>query len=73
MSESLPTDRPPRRRRPSRNPWPRRALVAVTVLVIFAVGVALGQALDDGPPQPSTQTYVRTLEPVPQQPATTTG
>jgi hypothetical protein len=47
--------------------------VAGIVVAIFALGVALGQALNDGPPEPSTQTYVRTLEPVPQQPATTTG
>jgi hypothetical protein len=47
--------------------------VAVLVLVVFAVGIALGQALNDGPPAPSTETYVRTLEPVPQQTAATTG
>jgi hypothetical protein len=46
--------------------------VAGLVLLIFAVGVALGQALNDGPPSPATQTYVRTLEPVPQQPEGTT-
>jgi hypothetical protein len=40
-------------------------------LLIFAVGIALGQALNDGPPPPTTDTYVRTLEPVPQQPVTT--
>jgi hypothetical protein len=43
------------------------------VLAVFVLGIALGQALNDGPPAPSTQTYVRTLEPVPQQPATTTS
>jgi hypothetical protein len=61
-----------RRRRPRRNPWTRRALVAALALAVFAFGVALGQALDDGPPSPSTVTYVRTLEPLPQQPASTT-
>ena len=35
--------------------------------------IAIGEALNDGPPAPSTETYVRTLEPVPQQPATTTS
>ena len=54
----------PRRRPPRRSPWSRRAIIA---------GLALGEALNDGPPAPSTQTYVRTLEPVPQQPATTTS
>ena len=61
-----------RRRRSRRNPWPRRALVVGLALAVFALGIALGQALDDGPPAPSTVTYVRTLEPLPQQPATTT-
>jgi hypothetical protein len=62
----------PRRRQPRRSPWPRRALVAGLVILIFAVGVAIGQALNDGPPSPDTQTYVRTLEPIPQQPEGTT-
>ena len=59
----------PSHRRPApRNPWPKRAAVALLVLAIFVVGIALGQALNDGPPQPSTQTYVRTLKPLPQKP-----
>ena len=67
MSEPSP------RRRPRRSPWPRRAIVAGLVLVIFVLGIALGEALNDSPPAPSTETYVRTLEPLPQQPATTTS
>ena len=63
----------PRRRPPRRSPWPRRAIVAALVLAIFVLGIALGEALNDGPPAPSTETYMRTLEPVPQQPATTTS
>ena len=35
----------------------------------FALGVALGLALDDRPVPGGTQTVVRTLEPLPQQPA----
>jgi hypothetical protein len=66
-------DRTARRRPSRRSPWLRRALIAAIVLVIFAIGIALGQALDDGPPSPSTQTYVRTLEPVPQRPVTTSS
>lgn len=46
-------------------------MVAAIAIAIFAIGIAFGQALGDGPPASSTQTYVRTLEPVPQRPATT--
>jgi hypothetical protein len=63
----------PRRRPPRRSPWLRRTIIAGLVLAIFVFGIALGEALNDGPPAPSTETYVRTLEPVPQQPATTTS
>lgn len=62
----------PSRRRTPRSPWPRRVVVLALALVLFALGIALGQALSDGPPPPSTATYVRTLAPLPQQPATTT-
>ena len=67
------SDPSPRRRPPRRSPWPRRAIIAGLVLAIFVLGIAIGEALNDGPPAPSTETYVRTLEPVPQQPATTTS
>jgi hypothetical protein len=33
------------------------------LLVVFAVGIALGQALDDASPPAETRTSVRTLEP----------
>lgn len=62
-----------RRRPPRRSPWPRRLIVAGVVLAIFVIGIALGKALNDGPPPPATETYVRTLEPVPQQPVKTTS
>jgi len=64
------------RRRPSRREgrrlrgWPLVVVTAAAAIVIFAVGIAFGQALSDSPPPPSTGTFVRTLEPLPQQPAT---
>ena len=39
------------------------ALRAAAVIVVFAVGVAVGQALDDSSPPAGTNTSVRTLEP----------
>jgi hypothetical protein len=48
-----------------------RVAIAIAALLVFALGVSLGQALNDGEPSPTTQTYVRTLEPLPQQPAAT--
>ncbi len=39
-----------------------------SALVIFAVGVAVGMALQDRPSPGGEQTIVRTLEPVPQAP-----
>lgn len=58
-------------RRPRSRRWPRlvRAGVAVVVLAgVFALGVALGKALNDSPTPGKAVTYVRTLEPLPQQP-----
>ena len=67
-------DRLATRRSPRRNLWPRRLLVASVVFAIFALGIAIGQALNDGPPPPSTETYVRTLTTLTDQPGgTTTG
>ena len=57
--------RPPRRRRR----WPRVAALVVGAAVLFALGLAVGLALDDRPVPGGTQTFVRTLEPVPQQSA----
>lgn len=72
MSESTPCPRRPPSRSPRRqNPWLRRLAAVALALVVFALGIALGQALSDGPPPPSTATYVRTLEPLPQQSGTT--
>jgi hypothetical protein len=66
-------DRLTTRRPPRRSLWPRRLLVAGVVLIIFVLGIAIGQALNDGPPPPSTETYVRTLTTLADQSGTTTG
>ena len=65
-------EQPSRRRPAPRRRWPRRLLAVLAAVLLLAIGVALGQALDDGPETGVTQTSVRTLEPLPQQPATTT-
>ena len=49
----------------------RRLLFAAGVLVVFALGIGLGQALNDNP-DPGTQTLMRTLEPLPLAPAART-
>ena len=56
------------RRRGSRaRRWPKIALGVVLAVLLFAVGLALGLALEDRPVPGGTQTSVRTLEPLPQQ------
>ncbi len=52
--------------------WPRWAIVAALVLVAFAVGIALGESLSEGPSPGGTQSLVRTLEPLPLAPAART-
>jgi hypothetical protein len=52
--------RPQTDRRRRHGTW---ALRAAAVLIIFAVGLALGQALDDSSTPTGTQTSIRTLEP----------
>jgi hypothetical protein len=47
----------------------RRIVLAIVVLVVFALGIALGQALNDNPAPGGTQTLVRTLKPLPLAPA----
>ena len=56
---------------PRRRPW--RVLAVVAGLVIVgAVGVALGEALHDNPRPGGTQSYLRTLTPLPLTPAART-
>jgi hypothetical protein len=47
----------------------RAAAVLVGVAVVFAVGVAVGEALHDNPRPGGTQEIVRTLTPLPLAPA----
>jgi len=47
----------------------RIALVVVGAVLLFAVGIALGEALHDNPQPGGTQSLVRTLQPLPLAPA----
>ena len=47
----------------------RIALIVVGGVLVFAVGIALGQALHDNPSSGGTQSLVRTLQPLPLAPA----
>jgi hypothetical protein len=49
-----------RRRRKRRNPVRRRVLWALAFLVVFGVGIALGEALEDNPQPATTITQDRT-------------
>jgi hypothetical protein len=57
------TFREPGRRRPRRrvSVW---ALRSAGLLLVFATGLALGQALDDSSPPSGTQTSIRTIAPL---------
>jgi hypothetical protein len=55
-----------RRQAARRRTWPRVVGALVAAAVLFALGVALGLALDDRPVPGGTQTFVRTLEPITQ-------
>jgi hypothetical protein len=48
------------RRRPARN----KIVLGLVLVVVFAVGVALGQALHDNPRPGGVQTSFRTLPPL---------
>ena len=47
----------------------RILLIGAGLLIAFAVGIGLGQALDDNSGTDGTQTIVRTLKPLPLAPA----
>ena len=50
----------------------RWALALGALAAVFVLGAALGASLDDNPDTGRTQTYVRTLQPLPVAPATET-
>jgi hypothetical protein len=47
----------------------RVALLVAGAVLVFAVGVAVGEALHDNPKPGGTQSLVRTLQPLPLAPA----
>jgi hypothetical protein len=47
----------------------RRLVIGVGLALVFAVGVAVGEAINDNPKPGGMQTLVRTLRPVPLAPA----
>jgi hypothetical protein len=46
---------------------------ALLVLLVFAIGLALGEALHDNPKPGGSQTLVRTLKPLPLAPVAATS
>ena len=58
-------------RRRRRSSTPQRVVWALVLVVVFAVGIALGQALEDNPRPASTITQDRTFT-VPPESATVT-
>jgi hypothetical protein len=47
----------------------RRLLLAAALIVVFVVGIAVGEAAHDNSTPGGTQTLVRTLKPLPLAPA----
>jgi hypothetical protein len=43
--------------------------ILLAFAIVFAVGIALGQSLNDSSPPSGTQTLLRTLDPLPLAPA----
>ena len=51
---------PDRRRGRRRHPW-RPVVIGLLVVLLFAIGIALGEALSDNPPTAQTITQNRTF------------
>ena len=49
------------RRRRKKSSTRRRVILAVVFVLVFAIGIALGQALEDNPPRGSTVTQDQTF------------
>jgi hypothetical protein len=47
----------------------RRLVLVAAVVAVFVLGIAVGEALNDGSEPGGTQTLVRTLDPLPLAPA----
>lgn len=62
--------RPRRRPAPSRRRPLKLILLVLVGALLFALGTAFGKALGDRPQPGGTETTIRTLEPLPQEPAT---
>lgn len=60
--------RPRRRPEPNRRRPLKLVLIALAGVALFALGTAFGKALGDRPQPGGTETTIRTLEPLPQQP-----
>jgi len=58
----------PRARAKPRRSLARTALLVGAFVLVFLVGIAFGQALDDSPEPNGATTSVRTLTPLPQAP-----
>ena len=56
-----------RRRERRKRRWPGALAAVAVAALLFLAGLALGLALEDRPVPGGTKTFVRTLEPLPQQ------
>ena len=55
-----------------RRRWPRIVVAGALILLLFALGVAIGQTIDDNAVPRGNRTHIRTLVPSTVRPAATT-